>query len=90
MVGDRVGMEPGISDPNSRAMHLGLDNFDPAMRFWATPPVYGCLRPTVVHLQRLCSSSRRRAGNRIGGARNRAAGRSGRVEEADGLCWRCA
>jgi D-xylulose reductase len=24
-------------------------NLDPAVRFWATPPVHGCLRPTVVH-----------------------------------------
>jgi D-xylulose reductase len=27
----------------------GLYNLDPAVRFWATPPVHGCLRPTVVH-----------------------------------------
>jgi D-xylulose reductase len=48
-VGDRVCMEPGIPDPNSRATRLGLYNLDPAVRFWATPPVHGCLRPTVVH-----------------------------------------
>jgi D-xylulose reductase len=24
-------------------------NLDPSVRFWATPPVHGCLRPTVVH-----------------------------------------
>jgi D-xylulose reductase len=48
-VGDRVCMEPGISDPNSRATRLGLYNLDPAVRFWATPPVHGCLRPSVVH-----------------------------------------
>ena len=47
--GDRVCMEPGIPDPNSRATRLGLSNLDPAVRFWATPPVHGCLRPTVVH-----------------------------------------
>ena len=47
--GDRVCMEPGIPDPNSRATRLGLYNLDPAVRFWATPPVHGCLRPTVVH-----------------------------------------
>jgi D-xylulose reductase len=47
--GDRVCMEPGIPDPNSRATQLGLYNLDPAVRFWATPPVHGCLRPTVVH-----------------------------------------
>ena len=48
-VGDRVAMEPGIPDPNSRAARLGLYNLDPAVRFWATPPVHGVLRPTVVH-----------------------------------------
>ena len=47
--GDRVCMEPGIPDPNSRATRLGLYNLDPSVRFWATPPVHGCLRPTVVH-----------------------------------------
>jgi D-xylulose reductase len=47
--GDRVCMEPGIPDPNSRASRLGLYNIDPAVRFWATPPVHGVLRPTVVH-----------------------------------------
>lgn len=47
--GDRVCMEPGIPDPNSRATQLGIYNLDPAVRFWATPPVHGVLRPTVVH-----------------------------------------
>lgn len=47
--GDRVCMEPGIPDPNSRATRLGLYNIDPAVRFWATPPVHGILRPTCVH-----------------------------------------
>jgi D-xylulose reductase len=48
-VGDRVCMEPGIPDPNSRATRLGIYNLDPAVRFWATPPVHGVLRPSVVH-----------------------------------------
>jgi D-xylulose reductase len=47
--GDRVCMEPGIPDPTSKATRLGMYNLDPAVRFWATPPVHGCLRPTVVH-----------------------------------------
>jgi D-xylulose reductase len=47
--GDRVCMEPGIPDPNSRATQLGIYNLDPAVRFWATPPIHGVLRPTVVH-----------------------------------------
>jgi D-xylulose reductase len=48
-VGDRVCMEPGIPDPNSRATRQGMYNLDPAVRFWATPPVHGVLRPSVVH-----------------------------------------
>ncbi len=48
-VGDRVCMEPGIPDPLSRATRLGIYNLDPAVVFWATPPVHGCLRETVVH-----------------------------------------
>ncbi len=48
-VGDRVCMEPGIPDPNSRAAKLGIYNVDPAVRFWATPPIHGCLIPEVVH-----------------------------------------
>jgi D-xylulose reductase len=47
--GDRVCMEPGIPAPTSRAARLGKYNLDPAVRFWATPPVHGVLRPTVVH-----------------------------------------
>lgn len=48
-VGDRVCMEPGIPDPTSRAAKLGIYNVDPAVTFWATPPVHGCLMPEVVH-----------------------------------------
>lgn len=47
--GDRVCMEPGIPDANSRASRLGLYNVDPAVTFWATPPVHGVLTPEVVH-----------------------------------------
>src|SRR5215468_3507934 len=47
--GDRVCMEPGIPDPNSRAARLGIYNLDPAVRFWATPPVHGCLTSYVIH-----------------------------------------
>jgi D-xylulose reductase len=47
--GNRVCMEPGIPDPNSRASRLGIYNLDPSVRFWATPPVHGILRSTVVH-----------------------------------------
>jgi D-xylulose reductase len=48
-VGDRVCMEPGIPDPNSKASRMGMYNVDPAVRFWATPPIHGVLTPFVVH-----------------------------------------
>ncbi len=48
-VGDRVCMEPGVPDPNSRALREGKYNLDPAVRFWATPPIHGVLRESVVH-----------------------------------------
>ena len=48
-VGDRVCMEPGIPDLSSRASKLGLYNVDPAVAFWATPPIHGVLTPYVVH-----------------------------------------
>jgi D-xylulose reductase len=48
-VGDRVCMEPGIPDLRSRATIEGMYNLDPSVIFWATPPVHGCLRETVVH-----------------------------------------
>ena len=48
-IGDRVCMEPGIPDPTSRALKLGIYNVDPSVTFWATPPVHGCLTPRVVH-----------------------------------------
>ena len=48
-VGDRVCMEPGIPDLTSRASKLGIYNVDPSVKFWATPPVHGCLTPEVVH-----------------------------------------
>ena len=47
--GDRVCMEPGIPDPTSRAAKLGIYNVDPAVTFWATPPIHGCLTPEVIH-----------------------------------------
>ncbi|OLO04927.1 NAD(P)-dependent alcohol dehydrogenase [Salinicola socius] len=48
-VGERVCMEPGIPDLTSRAARLGVYNVDPGVRFWATPPVHGCLTPEVIH-----------------------------------------
>jgi len=48
-VGDRVCMEPGIPNGASKASKLGVYNVDPDVQFWATPPVHGCLTPSVVH-----------------------------------------
>ena len=47
--GDRVCMEPGVPDVSSRASKLGIYNVDPAVTFWATPPVHGILTKEVVH-----------------------------------------
>lgn len=47
--GDRVCMEPGVPDMFSRASKLGIYNVDPAVTFWATPPVHGILTASVVH-----------------------------------------
>jgi D-xylulose reductase len=47
--GDRVCMEPGIPDMSSRASREGHYNLDPTVRFWATPPIHGCLTGEVIH-----------------------------------------
>jgi D-xylulose reductase len=47
--GDRVCMEPGIPDLASRSSREGHYNLDPCVRFWATPPIHGCLTSEVVH-----------------------------------------
>ena len=38
-----------MPDPDSRAARLGMYNVDPAVTFWATPPVHGVLTTEVVH-----------------------------------------
>lgn len=48
-VGDRVCMEPGVPTPDSHETKTGQYNLDPLLRFWATPPVHGVLRESVVH-----------------------------------------
>ena len=48
-IGDRVCMEPGIPNMASKASKLGAYNVDPDVRFWATPPIHGCLTPEVIH-----------------------------------------
>ncbi len=48
-VGDRVCMEPGVPTPASLETRAGQYNLDPAVRFWATPPINGVLRRSVIH-----------------------------------------
>lgn len=48
-VGDRVCMEPGIPNFKSTETLQGMYNLDPAVAFWATPPIHGCLRESFVH-----------------------------------------
>jgi D-xylulose reductase len=52
--GDLVCMEPGIPNPLSVETMRGRYNLDPGVVFWATPPVHGCLRESVVHPARFC------------------------------------
>ena len=47
-VGDRVCIEPGVPDINSKEYIKGFYNLDPKLTFWATPPDHGCLTPEVV------------------------------------------
>ncbi|WP_372880420.1 NAD(P)-dependent alcohol dehydrogenase [Psychromonas sp.] len=47
--GDRVCMEPGIPQPQSRETMAGFYNLDPDVQFWATPPYDGCCSDYVVH-----------------------------------------
>jgi D-xylulose reductase len=53
-VGDMVCMEPGIPQQWSRQVLEGIYNLDPQVVFWATPPVHGCLRETVIHPAQFC------------------------------------
>ena len=48
-IGDRVCIEPGIPNWQSRAAKEGMYNLDPGLTFWATPPDHGCLCEEVVH-----------------------------------------
>jgi len=53
-VGDRVCMEPGVPSLRSKETLSGRYNIDPTVRFWATPPIHGCLRENVVHPAMFC------------------------------------
>lgn len=47
--GDRVCMEPTVPSAESFETRSGRYNLDPEVRCWATPPVHGVLRESVVH-----------------------------------------
>jgi D-xylulose reductase len=53
-IGDLVCMEPGIPNMRSHETLDGMYNLDPDVVFWATPPIHGCLRETVVHPAQFC------------------------------------
>jgi D-xylulose reductase len=53
-IGDLVCMEPGIPNLRSGEVREGMYNLDPGVVFWATPPIHGCLRETVVHPAQFC------------------------------------
>ncbi len=48
-LGDRVCMEPGVPDFFSEAVLAGDYNLDENVRFWATPPIHGVMRESVIH-----------------------------------------
>jgi D-xylulose reductase len=47
-------MEPGIPNLRSHEVLEGMYNIDPDVRFWATPPIHGVLRESVVHPAQFC------------------------------------
>ncbi len=53
-IGDMVCMEPGIPNMEAHEVLEGNYHLDKDIVFWATPPVHGCLRETVVHPARFC------------------------------------
>ncbi len=53
-VGDRVALEPQITDPESDFSKRGLYNLDDSVTFFATPPVPGTFQEYVTHPANLC------------------------------------
>ena len=53
-IGDLVCMEPGVPNMQAPEVLEGNYHLDPDITFWATPPVHGCLRESVVHPARFC------------------------------------
>ena len=46
--GDRVCIEPQVVSKKSKEYKLGMYNYDQNVKFWATPPIHGCLAPEVI------------------------------------------
>jgi len=53
-VGELVSLEPGIPQPFSAETLAGRYNLDPAVRFFATPPVDGVFSEYAVHPSAFC------------------------------------
>ncbi|MFW3385163.1 NAD(P)-dependent alcohol dehydrogenase [Kocuria sp. CPCC 205274] len=53
-VGERVSLEPGIPEPFSAETLAGRYNLDPAVQFFATPPVDGVFSEYAVHPAAFC------------------------------------
>ena len=47
-IGDRVCIEPQVVSKKTKEYKLGIYNYDQAVKFWATPPIHGCLTPEVI------------------------------------------
>ena len=46
--GDRVCIEPQVVSKKSKEYKIGMYNYDQKVKFWATPPIHGCLVPEVI------------------------------------------
>ncbi len=53
-LGDLVCMEPGIPNMEAHEVLEGNYHLDKDIKFWATPPIHGIMRETVVHPARFC------------------------------------
>ena len=47
-IADRVCIEPQVVSKKTKEYKLGIYNYDQAVKFWATPPIHGCLTPEVI------------------------------------------
>lgn len=53
-VGDRVALEPQITNPDSEMSKKGFYNLDESVEFFATPPIDGTFQEYVTHPAKLC------------------------------------